>query len=571
MRNLKTNNSRTLLGLFLLLMLGIAQPAIAQRDSIRNRNGMNNISDTVVANYLPIVQDGAKLTYPPQQPVIKAAKNPMKYEVPVTLAPISYPPVSIKPLAINKEKPLEYQGSYLKLGFGSQFSPLAELMYSGHKLNGEVEKLNYGIYAYHLSAYGQKIKNQSFMDNKAAVFANFYPSQQFKIGARLDFENNWVYYYGYNHTDTSFSKSDIRQSYNGLNLDLNLAGAKAGKLGVQHESHVMLYGFFDKFKQQDIGVDVYTDLSKTIKKQHRVYLHMEDFFSTFKSPKITAPDTIRPQLYTDHSSNNNLLNIKPGYEYTHARFKIHGAFGICMDNSTFYPLPDLGAEFIIVPDYLIVYGGWNLENRKLTYQTLAQRNPWLENGTFGLKNTRFEDRFVGIKGTARNFTYDVGFAQKVMRNMPLFIYDTLDVKYRSLLVYDNVKIYDIHLGMEYRVNSDLDFAFHGNVNFYDPTNEQKAWGLPMIDAVFTARYKIAEKIFLKAEVFGLGRSQAKLAGGKTLELNGTTDVNVGATYKFSKYFSFFAELNNLANIKYQQYYKYPTYGFNGKLGVIFTY
>lgn len=534
--------------------------AVAQTDTIRRKSiDSDTVKIVVVNNFNPIISDAVKLNYPPKEPVIKREKSPVKYNVPVTLAPIVYPPINIRPLAINKEKPVEYPGAYLKLGFGTQFSPLGELFYSGHKLNGDNEVFNYGVFFHHLSAFGQKIKNQNFMDNQAAAYINFYPAQKVRIGTRFDFENNSVYYYGYNHADTSFSKKEIKQTYNWLNLDVNLANAKPTKIGLDHDSHIKLYGIYDKYSQHDIGADLYTDLKVVFKQKHEVYLHAEDFYSNFAN-KAGA-------------SNNNLLDIKPGYQYNGGAWKIHGAFGIIMDNGTFRPGPDLGAQWAVVHDYLVVYGGWLMDVRKLTYRDLAQRNPWIEDNTFGLLNTRFEDRFVGLKGTvAKGLTYDLQFAQRVMREMPLFINDSLDTK-KFLVVYNpgTLKFFDLRWGLEYRVNSDLNFEFKGDFNVYNPEFEQKAWSLPVMTATFTANYKIAEKIFLKLDVIGIGKSYAKLADNQTQKVNGTVDLNLGATYKFSKYFSFFAELNNLANIKYQQYYNYPSYGFNGKLGVIFTY
>jgi outer membrane cobalamin receptor len=49
-------------------------------------------------------------------------------------------------------------------------------------------------------------------------------------------------------------------------------------------------------------------------------------------------------------------------------------------------------------------------------------------------------------------------------------------------------------------------------------------------------------------------------------MNPKIDINLGSTYTFNKTFSAFAQLNNLLNSKYQEFYGYEVQGLNFMLG-----
>ncbi|MDX2003381.1 MAG: hypothetical protein SFW35_13170 [Chitinophagales bacterium] len=541
-------------GIVAVLLLIAAQPLLAQVDTSRLDTSVVN----VINPFQPIIAESEKLSYPPKEIVTAPEKTELSYYVPVKLFRVNYPPVSIKPLAVSKERPLSYPGAYLKLGFGTQVSPLAELLYTGRKLKGEEEKMNYGLFFRHFSGRGFKLDNQDFSDNNAALFASFYPGKTLKIDSRIDFERDARFYYGYNHADTTYDRDDVKQNYTDINFNIGLSNSRPTKMDIDHETRFNAYYFFDRFDQSDLGFNVFTKLKKTFNSVHEVQLHLEDDYSVFQNRTV--------------SQSNNIFLFKPGYRYMGGAWEVSGAIGIALDDKTFYPLPDIKAQWGIIQDKVIVYGGWNFELRNLTYKQLTDRNPWIKDNTFLLRNTRFEDRFAGLKGTISKVSYDFQFAHKVMRQMPLFINDTIDPS-KFLIVYNagTLRFFDIHGQLEYRALSNLAFTLTGDYNIYNPEFEAEAWHLSPFLVNLNVRYNIVQKIFLTMDVFGIGGAKARLANGTATTLNSTVDINLGATYKFSKYFSFFAELNNLAHIKYEPYLYYPTYGFNGRLGIILTY
>jgi outer membrane receptor protein involved in Fe transport len=93
----------------------------------------------------------------------------------------------------------------------------------------------------------------------------------------------------------------------------------------------------------------------------------------------------------------------------------------------------------------------------------------------------------------------------------------------------------------------------------------------MINTNFSTSYLLKEKLLMRAELFGVAGAFARDLNGDAQKIKGMVDLNLGADYQFTKYLSFFAQLNNLANFKYQKWYNYPTFGFNAMVGVQFRY
>ncbi len=533
-----------------------AAPLLAQttpRDSI----GPNSV--TVYTESTPIVQDAVKVNYPGEIPKYERDKTVQKYEVPGREATVGYEPVTIRPLGLSKEKPMDFPSSYVKLGFGTQLSPLFEAMHNGRKVDKDQEKLSYGIYLKHHSAYGSKLDFQDFSENRAAVYGSAFLNKV-RINTKLEYRRDGRFYYGIDAPDSlDIKKKDVRQVFNQFNATVELLNTQISKSHFDHNTLINFYHFSDKFDQNEIGIILSAKLQKVFKEKHFVALRFDEDFTSFKS--------------NVYEKKRNLLMVRPYYEYNDLTWKITGGVGFALEDKTFHVLPQLGFERPLFKEYLVMYNGWKMELRRLGYRELAMTNPWIMPENFELKHTRYEERLIaGFKGTAGKFSYDASVRQIVLRRAPLFINNVNDIsKFDVLYARGRLNIMKPMLEVAYRVNSNLDFTLFGEYNMYEVEVEEKAWHMPRWYASFTTRLKIGDKVFLNARIYAIDGVYAKLPDGTPEKLKGTVDINLGATYKFSKSFSFFANLNNLASMKYEPYYRYPTYGFNCMAGVIFTY
>jgi hypothetical protein len=531
----------------------MAQTGGAPKDSIGTQ------SVTVFSDQTPIVQDAVKVNYPAEIPTYEREKTVPKYDIPNRQAEVTYQPVTIRPLGIAKEKPLDFPSSYIKVGFGTQLSPFFEAMHNGRKLVKEQEKFSYGLYLKHHSAYGQKIDFQDFSENRAAANGSIFLNSV-RINTKLEYRRDARFYYGIVVPDSvDLKKKDVRQVFNQFNATVELLNTKINKSHFDHSTILNFYNFSDQFGQKEFGIIASAKLQKSFKEKHFVALRIDEDYTAFKSDAYTK--------------NRNLFMLRPFYEYNDLTWKITGGVGFAYEDKTFHLLPQLGFERPLYKEFLVMYNGWKMELRRLGYRELAGANPWIMPEIFELKHTRYEERLIaGFKGTAGKFSYDASARQIVLRRAPLFINNPDDPsKFNVLYARGRLNILKPMAEFAYRVNSNLDFTLFGEYNMYEVEVEQYAWHMPRWYASFTTRLKIGDKLFMNAKVYAIDGVYTKLADGTAMKLKGTVDVNLGATYKFNKHFSAFANLNNVANFKYQQYYLYPAYGFNCMAGVIFTY
>lgn len=526
---------------------------VAQEDG----NGLGGDTTIVIKDKIPIVEDAEKLMYPALEPTYQAEKTPVKYESPVSLLKVDYEAPSIRPLAVSKEKPQKYPGSYVKLGFGSQWGPLAEIRHSGRFMRKDAEKLNYGAYFKHQSGYGAKLQHQDFSNNELKLYGSA-TTKKVTLNTSFDYQRNAVFYYGYNHADTSFKKKDVKQYFNLADATVGISRADVGENDFDYNGVFNFYYFGDRFKQNEIDANFSIDFEKVFKEKHFARLNLMDDYANFNN--------------TIKSTNRNVFAVKPMYEYNDQLWKIFGGVQTVWENNIFHIFPDLGMERSLFKQYVVLYNGWKMELRRLGYRELAEQNPWVQPLGFDVKHTRWEDRFLGFKGTAGKFSYDLKFSQNVLRRTALFVNDSIDPsKFDVVYSSGRTSVLNPHAEFGVRVNGNLEFLVSGDYRMYELQGDAQAWHLPRWNVNFFTKYSIAKKIFLQMNIVALDGVFAKLPNGQQKQLNGTVDISIGATYKLSKYFSFFANLNNLASIKYQPFYNYPTYGFNGMAGVIFTY
>ena len=130
---------------------------------------------------------------------------------------------------------------------------------------------------------------------------------------------------------------------------------------------------------------------------------------------------------------------------------------------------------------------------------------------------------------------------------------------------------NFHAELFYHITQDLNLSATLEYNNSEMDDVAKPWHLPNFVFDFNTQYTIKKKVYLTVDLLARDGVDALLADGTHEELKGTFDINLGATYKYNKHFSFFITINNLASIKYQKYYMYPSYGFNGLIGATFTY
>ncbi|MCB9255824.1 MAG: TonB-dependent receptor [Chitinophagales bacterium] len=511
----------------------------------------------VVKDYEARIVDAEKIKINPNIPEIETEKLVLEYNVPSKLLELNYPPHTLKPYSMPKVKSETFNDSYIRLGFGTQFSPLAEVVY----MNDDVKNTVFGAYYKHLSAYG-KTDNQKFRDNDLGTFVKYYLKKT-ELGANFNFMQNQDYFYGYNHADTSFTSKEINHRLREIGGSLYLKNAGLNEKNFDHFQELSTSFTNDNFDVNEWFVNYKVKFTKVNKNKHFFNVIGEMDFSNY-IPSAPGRGDLEREIFWfggDYTFNNDDWKLTAG---------IVGAAGDINDEQQFNVYPKLYTEKRLYKNFLIFYSGWSRRLQKNTYLNFASENPYI-NSDIMLENSRIEDRMAGFKGSVDKFSYNARFSNKVIKQMPIYVNDSTDMK-RFNIVYDkNTTVININLEGAYAWNNKLRSVLNFDFMLYEPDGLEKAWHLPMINTNFSTSYLLKEKLLMKAEIFGLAGAFAQDENGNAQKIKGMVDINLGAEYQFTKYLSFFAQLNNLANFKYQNWYNYPTFGFNGMVGVQFRY
>ncbi len=536
--------------IFLVVMSAITHTLFAQKEG----EGVGNEVVTVVKEYEATIQDAQKVNIQPGIPDIEEKKPKLDYTIPIQeFKDINFEPNPMKPIAISKEKIQAFNSSYIKIGFGSQLMPLVQFAYNDNK----TKNLQFGILYDHLSAhdFGRRIdiKNQAFSDDKAGVYLKYFP-KKVEIGAAFNFRNYRTHFYG---TDSSYSEKAVRQVFRTYDATAYIKNAQKNTLDIDVKQSLNFNYFQETFGEaHEWYMAGQTDFRKSFMQDHAIVASFNFDVSDLKNDSLAL--------------NRTIFTPMVGYTFNNDDWKALAKFGVAIDGKLPVFACDLHLEKRLYEHSIIAYLNYERGDQKNSLRSLAFTNNFIQNWVT-IKNSTVGDFAAGFKGTLENFSYNLAFHLVQDVRMPLFISDSSDMK-RFLVTYDgNALIYNGHFEMGYNAKEWLRFLVVGDYNYYHLQNNAYAWELPAFKTTFRTNYIWKNKISVNLDLYGLTSSQALLPENQTAKVKGTADLNLGAEYLFNKHLSFFIMLNNIANIKYQQWYNYQSFGINGMIGGKFSF
>jgi outer membrane receptor protein involved in Fe transport len=140
------------------------------------------------------------------------------------------------------------------------------------------------------------------------------------------------------------------------------------------------------------------------------------------------------------------------------------------------------------------------------------------------------------------------------------------------VVYFDVNVLNIHAEAGYEHNSKLNIGVKADYQKFNNDNDDIFWYKPTMKITLTGGYNIGDKILLKTDWFYNSSVYAKSddSSGYTT-LKGWFDLNLGGEYIYRKNLSLFVKLNNLASVRYNQWYNYPSYRLNLMGGLSYSF
>jgi hypothetical protein len=516
------------------------------------QNTVGDESVDVVSGYNPVLADAIKENFTASLPDNTTTPEPQEYDIPIDFYQIPYQPVKVKPIRLPDAKPSELENVYVKAGFGTQLTPLAEVYLNSDRN----KKYNYGLFAKYISSNG-KLENQNYNDLRVGGSTKFYFDDKYALPITAYYSRNTLYYYGYNEDSISLEAKDVRQVFNNY-------GASVGFHNIGDNPLNMDFGL-------KAGFDGIADINK--------YKEMHPYLTGWGEKKLENNSIAGAEVSYEYFSYagatefvNSLVGVKPYYKMITDQWSLNAGINTIADRaSNAYFLPDAQFSYDLVGDKFVFVAGVDGHLQVNSFANIVKENPFVKD-TLVFKNTPITEIHAGLRGSTNgNFSFAVKGYQKITQDMPFYVTDSVDNK-RFDIVYSDANLWGGYLELSY---FDADrFRVTGSVNvfsFAEIDKLDKPYLRPTLEWTINGMYRFNQKLSMQADVFGVNKSFALLPTGSEAEIKGAVDMNVSAVYTYSKYFNIFVNVNNLASFKYQRYYNYPSYGIQALGGLSFTF
>lgn len=449
-------------------------------------------------------------------------------------------------------------GNYTQLGFGNLLTTYGNV----HLHNLRDPNYDYGGYLHHLSSNKVNPKFADFSENAIGIYGKKY-GRRGKLSGRLDYNRDVIHYYGFRKAGDSveIEKKDINQIYNRFD----------GKTLFELKTN-------RNIKKLDLGFDFYT-LSNLGSRENEYKAFNQSWFGIGKGIAGINTEVEFINLKTDTNTfNRTFITAHPFYKFVIKKFNLDLGLNIIFygDSSGFKPyvLPNINASTYIVPDKLLFYAGFNggivrnSLNELTTLNPFAVANPQIKNTVMPV------DLKAGLKGIVlKKMDFILEVRNRLFNDHAFFVTDS-GYRRNFQVVYDNLNVLSLRTDVSFNLNEKL-FIGLGNelFNYSNLKSEDHPWQLPAYKLNANASYTFAKKLNIRLQVYVLGdRHQRDPL--KTMEntekLPAIADINLLTQYKYKENISFFINVHNITNSKYQQWYNYNVYGLNVLGGVKFS-
>jgi len=232
-----------------------------------------------------------------------------------------------------------------------------------------------------------------------------------------------------------------------------------------------------------------------------------------------------------------------------------------------------------VPKKFIVFAGLTGGLNPNTYRTINTINPFATE--LALRNTIHKiEIYGGVKGEISPQTsFYLSSSSTSIENLVTFA--TIDDNAAQVILYDNgnAKRTSLAAGIQHHAGDKFRLGFHTQFHSYSTSTLAKAFSLPLLESKLNMGYNIGDKFLVKLDLFYWGERNGAMITenvdfSRTItpqKLDPFVDLNFGVDYRYSKNFSAFIQINNIANGRYQRFVNYPVYGINIMGGFTFTF
>lgn len=550
----------------ILILLYVVSPVFVFAQGGGGKTGnLGNEDVNVVKEYQPVLNDAFKINmYPESDTSTLWDKQQLNYAIEPKPMNSNYNLSPIKPVKIKDDAIKKLYRGYVKAGYGLENMPLIDASFNSLRS----KDFDAGIRVKHLSAtggindYGYPGSSTNLID----LFGTKY-FENFKLGANLIYNRNVVHFYGFKTPPELFSKSETRHSMSDVEGIVSLQSIDSDKNKWRYKSNLSFYNFSDNRKSAENNAVLSFGISKLMNN------------ATFLLDASGEFGKIEQETF---SYNRNIIRFTPRFSLSKDLFSIELGGNVVLetnDGESDYRLyPIVKAEYQIINDAFTVFAEISGDLMRNDLRNFSRQNPFF-GSPVPLQNTNQKIAVSG--GTSIKLEHDLMFTgtMKFARlKDQAFFYNNFDVPTSFSVVYDDAKLFQIKGSLEYKQAEKVSAGISFEYNNYNTDELKEQLYIAPFRLGLNSHYAIAEKIFLKADVFynssltGIEYvSNNSVVEATNVSLKGWLDLNIGLDYRYSKVLSAFVSLNNIGFSQYFRWYEYPSYRFLGMAGLTYSF
>ena len=524
--------------------------AVAQKGSDTTKKQTIDIT----SSYKPVLRNAVKINFSATHLNADTGKTVAAYNIPAQNLFYTYQPISLRPLALTQDSVLDLGlRNYLKVGFGNYSTPYVSAGFSF----GDGKTSLFNLYADYVSSKGN-IKNQDFSQLNIKVAGSYFTEKNELYGsASISQQDNYLY--GYDHLLHDYSKSDLLQRFQNINLKTGFRNKAVNETGINYDPN--------------IDINIFRNQNKVTENSFAATVPIDKTFADAFTIKVTAKADITSysseNLASNVKFNNNIYSLAPELIYAKPMFNIHAGVSPTWDNGKLTVFPNIYGEVKVQDRVFLVQAGYVGRFIKNSFQNLSAMNPYLQ--TVALQqNTKETEWYGGLKATlGSHFNFSAKASWITYNNLPFFINDTADGK--TFRISNESRVYDFRLHGDLSFISQDKFTITGGLTFngYNgKLDNDRAWGTIPLEINGALRWWAFKQVLIKSDLHVFSGGAFLLKDGSDIKLAGGTDLSAGVEFAINKKFSAWLDVNNIFNNKYQRWNNYPVYGLNVLAGVI---
>jgi len=507
----------------------------------------------ITSGFKPKILPADKIQFYASIPVKDTTPFSFSYQSAYQIAKSNLKSFLIKPLALSLDSSNgNGMSGFSKLGYGNLQNPFAQLAFQSTQDN-----IRFTAWADHISAKG-KLADQQYSNSSLGGLLQNNLSSFEKLSLYGGYTFDAYRQYGYDHSSFSYPRKELLQQYKRGYSGISYYRLLGPKKNIIITPKVDLGFLSTSNATQEISVNVNMPFTYQWRKD----------LSFFTTPVFELAGF---RNNVSQSKTYHQLQLPLQVSYTSDNLKLSGGvIGVKSAHWTIAPLFDLSYRVSDTRLNLLA----SIKNDFLinSFQYLRTQNSFIappDSLSFGRKST-YSTGINWSNESGFQTSFLVGFAK--FTGLPLFINSGVSGKDLRIVLESSLSAIQLHSTVDYVLSEQFKFSSDANAYFFQSQKVyDKPYGFIPIEIHLELNYKPISSLTISLHSFIWKGAMASTEPLLSKKLDNVADINLGVDYKLNKKWGFWIDLNNIANMHYQRWNQYQSYGFNFLSGLRYSF